>query len=102
MSPALRDDLTLTGSAVRLRSAMWIVVLFVVVVIGLPLLVLWHARTFGYRCRSCGNEFEISVPADFISPHGLGFGGSWKLLRCPKCRRWTRAFVVRKSEMRKE
>jgi len=98
----LRDDLTLTGSAVRLRSAMWIVVLFVVVVIGLPLLVLWHARTFGYRCRSCGNEFEISVLVDFISPHGLGFGGSWKLLRCPKCRRWTRAFVVRKSEIRRD
>ena len=102
MSPAVRGDLTLTGSAVRLRSAMWIVVLFVVVVIGLPLLVLWHARAFGYRCRSCGNEFEISVLVDFISPHGPGRDGGWNLLRCPKCGRWTRAFVVRKSEMRKE
>jgi DNA-directed RNA polymerase subunit RPC12/RpoP len=81
---------------------MWIVVLLLIIAIGLALLVLWHARTFGYRCRSCGNEFEISLLVDFISPHGLGFGGGWKLLRCPKCGRWTRAFVIRKSDMRRE
>jgi len=81
---------------------MWTVVLLVIVAIGLLLLVLWHARTFGYRCRNCSNEFEVSLLVDFVSPHGLGFGGSWKFLRCPKCGRWTRAFVVRKSEMRRD
>jgi hypothetical protein len=85
---------------VRLRFDMWTIVILVVVVIGLLALVGWHARTFAYRCRSCGNEFDIPMLMDFISPHGPGRGGGWKLLRCPKCGRWTRAFVIRKSEMR--
>ncbi len=78
------------------------IVLLVIVVIGLLLLVGWHARTFAYRCRNCGHEFAISPLTDLVSPHGPGRGGGWKLLRCPKCGRWTRAFVIRKSEMRRD
>lgn len=72
-----------------------VVVLAAVVV--LLLFAWWHARTFAYRCRSCDNEFEISVLTDLVSPQGIGLkGDGWKLLRCPRCGRWTRARVVRK------
>lgn len=78
---------------------MWTVIGLVAVVAGVLLLLLWHVRNFAYRCRRCGNEFTISAPLDFISPHGLWFDGGWKLLRCPRCRRWTRARVIARSEM---
>ena len=71
----------------------------VVVAGALFLLVGWHARTFAYRCRNCGNEFAISTLKDFISPHAWWFDGGWKLLRCPRCHRWTRAIVIRRSAM---
>jgi hypothetical protein len=80
---------------------MWVFAWLMAVVVGLFLLVRWHTRAFGYRCRNCGNEFEISMLMDFVSPQGLGRGGGWKCLRCPKCGRWTRAFVINKSGMRK-
>jgi len=64
---------------------------------GLLLLVSWHARTFAYRCRSCGHEFEISLWTDLISPHGLSKQGGWKYLSCPACRRRTKATIVRKE-----
>ncbi len=67
---------------------------------ALLLVVTWHTRTFAYRCRNCDNEFAISAPLDFISPHAFDFSGGWKLLRCPRCGRWTRAHVIRKSTMR--
>lgn len=69
-------------------------VVLVVLVGGLPFLVVWHARTFAYRCRNCGHEFEISPWVDLISPHGLGKEGGWKYLRCPKCGQRTRAAVI--------
>jgi DNA-directed RNA polymerase subunit RPC12/RpoP len=70
-------------------------VLWVVLVVGsLLLLVSWHARTFAYRCRNCGHEFEISPWVDLISPHGLGKEGGWKYLRCPRCGQRTRATVI--------
>jgi DNA-directed RNA polymerase subunit RPC12/RpoP len=78
------------------------IVLLVALVIGLLLLVGWHARAFAYRCRNCGHEFAISLLTDLVSPHGPGRGGGWKFLRCPRCGRWTRAFVIRKSEMRRD
>jgi len=75
------------------RSVAGFVVL-VVLVGGLPFLVVWHARTYAYRCRNCGHEFEISPWVDLISPHGLGKEGGWKYLRCPKCGQRTRAMVI--------
>jgi hypothetical protein len=94
--------LTLPQSFVKLRSGMGTIVLLVIVVIGLLLLVGWHARTFAYRCRNCGSEFAIPILMDLVSPHGPGRGGGWKFLRCPRCNRWTRAFVIRKSERRRD
>jgi len=78
------------------------IVILVMVVIGLLLLVGWHARTFAYRCRNCGSEFAIRILTDLVSPHGPGRGGGWKFLRCPRCGHWTRAFVIRKSEIRRD
>ena len=66
---------------------------------ALFLVVNWHARTFAYRCCNCDNEFVISAPLDFISPHAFDFKGGWKLLRCPRCGHWTRAHVIRKPTM---
>jgi DNA-directed RNA polymerase subunit RPC12/RpoP len=64
--------------------------------IGLLLLVLWHNRTFAYRCSSCGNEFEISALLNFFSPHGIDNEGGWKYLKCPSCKIWRRARVIKK------
>ena len=78
------------------RSVAGFVVL-VVLVGGLPFLVVWHARTYAYRCRNCGHEFEISPWTDLISPHGLSKEGGWKYLRCPECGQRTRAMVIPKG-----
>lgn len=81
----------------RTRSVAGFVVWLVLVVGSLSLLVGWHARTFAYRCRNCGHEFEISPWTDLISPHGPSKEGGWKYLRCPKCRQRTRATVITKE-----
>jgi DNA-directed RNA polymerase subunit RPC12/RpoP len=78
---------------------MWTVIGLTAVVAAVLVLVVWHARTFAYRCRRCGNEFAISAALDFVMPQGLWSEGGWKLLRCPRCHHWTRARVIRKSEM---
>jgi hypothetical protein len=78
---------------------MWAVVVVVAVVAVVALLVVWHASTFAYRCRCCGFDFTISVWRDSISPHGIWFDGGWKILRCPRCRHWTRAKLIGRDEM---
>lgn len=60
------------------------------------ILVSWHTKNYGYKCLSCGHEFEISVLQDLISPHGMGKGG-WKYLKCPKCHQRSKATVLKKS-----
>ena len=45
------------------------------------LLVRWHAHSTAYRCPACGQEFEIAVLTDLVSPHFR----SRKYLRCPQC-----------------
>lgn len=59
---------------------------------ALFLLVRWHARTFAYRCAKCGHEFEVSAFVDLISPQGI----DWKFLKCPDCRKRSRAAVIGK------
>jgi hypothetical protein len=44
----------------------------VLAVLGLALLVGWHARSFGYRCGACGHTFQVSVLVDVLGPQGLG------------------------------
>lgn len=65
---------------------------------GLILLVYWHAHTFIYRCRCCGNEFEISTFKDLISPHGLQRQDGWKFLCCPKCKKWSKTQIIPKND----
>lgn len=64
---------------------------------SLLILIYWHTRSFAYRCPKCGNEFEISMLKNLISPHWPGRGGGWKLLRCPECRSWSAAKILRIS-----
>jgi len=58
---------------------MWIIL----VIVGLFLLIRWHAKNTAYICPKCGYKFMISTFEDFISPNIL-----WdkKLLKCPKCK----------------
>ena len=85
--------------AVALLPEWWLVWVGVVV-LGLALLVGWHARRFAYRCQQCGTVFTVSALVDFVSPQGIGREPEgelrgWKLLRCPACHEWHRATVVR-------
>jgi len=66
-----------------------------VVVASLILIVRWHAKNFFYICSKCGEEFKISTVMDFISPHGLSKSGGWKYLKCPKCKKWSRAKIIK-------
>lgn len=71
----------------------WLVIVFA----GTVLLVNWHSDNFKYKCKNCGNYFEISAFRDFISPHGITRdGGGWKYLKCPKCKKRSRAVIVEK------
>ncbi len=71
---------------------------FVVVGIVLALLVSWHTRTYAYRCKACGEEFEISPVTNFGSPQGFNKDGGWKYLKCPRCLKRERAVVLKKSK----
>jgi DNA-directed RNA polymerase subunit RPC12/RpoP len=90
--------LMIVGSAFALASELWpagITVWLLVPVVGggLFLLVRWHARVTAYRCGNCGNEFEISTLADFLSPHLP----QKKFLKCPGCghRSWATVLMKR-------
>jgi len=61
---------------------------------GLLLFVRWHVKNFAYRCSKCGHEFEISIFAYFITPHGPG----WKYLKCPKCHKRSKATMIKRIE----
>jgi DNA-directed RNA polymerase subunit RPC12/RpoP len=71
----------------------------VVTVAGLIALIAWHHKAVAYRCQHCGETFEISFVVDLVSPHGIGRGDdrearAWKYLRCPHCRKRSRATAV--------
>lgn len=68
--------------------------------VGLIALVIWHRVQSAYRCGACGHEFEISTLTDLVSFQGIGRASDgtlhgWKLLRCPRCGRWSRARGLR-------
>jgi DNA-directed RNA polymerase subunit RPC12/RpoP len=70
----------------------------VVGVVGLVLLIRWHARTFGHRCPSCGAEFVLRPLQDALAFNGVSQGHAARRVRCPSCgeRRFMRVLVVRR------
>jgi DNA-directed RNA polymerase subunit RPC12/RpoP len=56
------------------------ILILIGLLVVLPILVIWHARTHSYICKNCGFIFSISILKDFISPH--------RYLKCPKCNKW--------------
>ena len=78
-----------------LGFALWIIV----VATSLLVVVRWHAGNTVYSCPECGELFSIGTVTDLVSPHGLGSGGGWKLLTCPKCGSHVRAKVYMKDDL---
>ena len=69
---------------------------FALVGVVLAILVSWHTKTYAYKCKQCGEEFEISPLTNFVSPQGFGKNGAWKYLKCPRCDKHERAEVLKK------
>jgi len=69
---------------------------FVLIGVVLTFLVSWHTKTYAYRCKQCGEQFEISPVMNFVSPQGVGKEGAWKYLKCPRCNKHERAEVLKK------
>ncbi len=72
------------------------ILLLVLAGVVLATLVMWHTKTFAYRCTKCGEEFSISPLKDFLSPQGVSSRGGWKYLTCPRCHTRERAEVIKK------
>jgi DNA-directed RNA polymerase subunit RPC12/RpoP len=67
-----------------------------IALIGLYLLVDWHAKNSAYICKNCGHKFTLTTGEDFVSPQGLNA----KYARCPQCRQRTWAQVISRLEMK--
>jgi uncharacterized membrane protein len=68
----------------------------VVFLVPLGWIILWHTLSFAYRCLNCRHTFEISFWHNMLTPHSPdGRGGGWKYVRCPHCKDWTKAEVLR-------
>ncbi len=63
-----------------------------IVVGGLLLLLWWQTRSFGYRCANCGNEFAISILANFTAVNG----GAKRYVKCPACGERSWATVLKR------
>lgn len=85
----------IAAGGILLLPEHWYIYLVLVAVLSFAL-VRWHAQYFAYRCTKCGTEFQISTFADFISPHGINKHGGWKYLKCPNCRKWSKAQVIKR------
>jgi hypothetical protein len=62
---------------------------------GLILMVNWHTRSYAYRCRNCGSEFEISFLTNLVAPHGIDKDGGWSWLKCSQCNSRHKATVIK-------
>lgn len=60
----------------------WLYGFLGLVVLGLAVLIVHHARRTIYVCSACRHSFKISSWNDFVSPHLP----DRKLLTCPRCR----------------
>lgn len=71
-----------------------------IVISGLIFLVRWHSKAAVYRCTNCGNEFQVSILTDLISPQGAGKDDTgktygWKYLKCPACGKRMKAIIIK-------
>jgi uncharacterized C2H2 Zn-finger protein len=69
-----------------------------IVLVSLLVLVRWHSGVTVYHCPDCGYLFSIGMVTDLVSPHGIGSGGGWKLLTCPRCGSHVQALALSKDE----
>jgi DNA-directed RNA polymerase subunit RPC12/RpoP len=72
-----------------------------IVMFMVAILILLDQKTTGYRCKNCGKEFEISFLANLFSHHGIGKDAStgwygWKYVKCPKCKKRTKARALKR------
>jgi DNA-directed RNA polymerase subunit RPC12/RpoP len=73
-----------------------ILLLPIVFVLALAWIILWHTRTFAYRCSNCSQTFEITAWQNLLGPHFPDAQGrGWKILKCPSCGARARAEVIR-------
>ena len=80
-------------SSVFLLPDYWYLWLLVII-IGILLLVVWHAKNFAYRCPACGEFFEVSTLENFLGPNCL----NKKYLKCPRCgkRGWAKILKIKR------
>ncbi len=76
-------------AAILLLPIYWYIWVLIIVS-GMIILAFWHAQKAHYHCTNCGNEFQVSILTDLISPQGLGRDNSgktygWKYVKCPSC-----------------
>ncbi|MCP4897800.1 MAG: hypothetical protein GY906_12580 [bacterium] len=71
----------------------WAAIAVVVVIT----LVVWHNRSFDYRCKYCNTTFAISVWRNLRSAHVPTETGGEKYLCCPACSINDWAQIVRKD-----
>jgi disulfide bond formation protein DsbB len=72
------------------------IIWFALIGVVLTILVSWHTKMYAYKCKQCGEQFEISPVTNFVSPQGFGKNGAWKYLKCPRCNKHERAEVFKK------
>jgi len=92
----LISALILTPISWPIGFSLWVTI----VLVSLLAVVRWHSTVSVYRCPKCGHIFSISMVTDLFSPHGIGNGGGWKLLTCPKCGSYVQAHALMKNKER--
>jgi predicted MFS family arabinose efflux permease len=70
-------------------GALGVLLWMILTVLGLFLLISWHAKSSSCQCLECGNTFSVSFFKDFLSLQNPGTEGN-KYLICPECLRKSR------------
>ncbi|RJS49669.1 MAG: hypothetical protein CIT03_02450 [Methanobacterium sp.] len=85
-------------AAILLLPIYWYIWVLIIVS-GMIILAFWHSQKALYHCTNCGNEFQISILTDLISPQGLDKDNSgktygWKYVKCPACGKRMKAPII--------